>query len=95
VLAERENFTVVVVIIPWLVGNPGSYPHETAHQIVTLEAKRVGFDVLEIVHEFMKVGMGGLKISNRDVAHPNDMGHRIIAEKLSVYIRGVRPRHID
>jgi hypothetical protein len=94
-LAGKENFTVVAVIIPWLVGNPGSYSHETAHQIVTMEARRVGFDVLEIVHEFMDVGIDSIRVLENDPGHPNDIGHRIIAEKLAGYIRDRRPRNTD
>ena len=86
-LAKKENFSVVVVIFPQLVGEPNNYPHETAHKIVTLEANRVGFDVLEIIRDFMDVGMDKLKISKKDTVHPNDKGHRIAAKKLAGYIR--------
>jgi lysophospholipase L1-like esterase len=85
-LAARERFAVVVLLVPWLVGYANDYPHHVAHEIVKLEARRVGFDVLEVVQDFMDVGMENLRISKRDPVHPNERGHRIIAEKLVRYV---------
>ena len=90
-LAERERFSVVILIVPWLVGHAAnSYPHQLAHEIVKLEARRVGFDVLEVVQDFMAAGMDGLRIRKTDRAHPNERGHRIIAEKLVRYVHDKR-----
>lgn len=86
-LSKKENFTVVVLTIPRLIEVSGVYPHRTAHQIVALEAQRVGFDVVEIVDEFMNAGMDNLKISKKDPTHPNETGHRIMAQNLAGYIR--------
>ncbi len=84
--AKRGNFSVVVVIFPWLVGGEDDYPFEIPHKIVTLEARRVGFDVLEVVHDFMGMGMTDLRISRDDPAHPNGKGHKVVAESLAGYI---------
>tara|TARA_B100000809_G_scaffold87638_1_gene86093 strand:- start:12 stop:1190 length:1179 start_codon:yes stop_codon:yes gene_type:complete len=94
-LAKREDFWVVVVIFPWLVGDTSNYPYEIPHKIVSLEAKRVGFDVLEVVHDFMGIGMINLKISKNDFVHPNGVGHKVIAEKLAGYIHSKWPRHME
>jgi lysophospholipase L1-like esterase len=51
-----------------------------------LEARRVGFDVLEVVQDFMDAGMENLRISKKDMIHPNERGHRIIAENLVRYV---------
>lgn len=90
-LAKRENFSVVVLIIPLLIGDLNSYPHQTAHQIITLEAKRVGLDVIEIIQDFMDAGMSSLKMAKNDDIHPNERGHRSMAEKLAAYVFDKHP----
>jgi lysophospholipase L1-like esterase len=89
-LAARERFSVVALIFPWLVGHANYYPHQLAHEIVKLEAHRVGFDVLEVVQDFMDAGMDSLRVRKRDVIHPNERGHRIVAEKLVRYVHDKR-----
>ncbi len=86
-LAKKENFKVAIVIFPWLVGNENIYPHRMAHLITTYEAKRVGFDVIEVFDEFMAAGMENLKVSENDAIHPNHKGNEIVAKKLVKYIR--------
>lgn len=85
-LAAKERFSVVVLIIPWLVGRANDYPHQLAHEIVKLEARRTGFDIIEVVQDFMDAGMDSLRINREDLMHPNGRGHRIIAEKLVRYV---------
>lgn len=94
-LANREHFSVIVVIFPWLVENATNYPYEIPNEIVTLEAKRVGFDVLQVVHEFMDIGMINLRISKGDLIHPNAVGHKVVADKLARYIYNKWPRTKD
>jgi len=89
-LAEREQFSVVVLIFPWLVGHANSYPHQLAHEIVKLEARRAGLDTLEVLQDFMDAGMDSLRIKKTDLIHPNERGHRIVAEKLVRYVHGKR-----
>lgn len=83
-LAEKENFSVVVLTFPWLVGDSTFYPHQLAHSIVELEARRTGFDVLDMLKEFTNAGMDNLRIN--DMVHPNEKGHRLVAEKLKKYV---------
>ncbi len=85
-LAKKEKFKVVVVIFPKLILNSNNYPYETAHKIVTLEAERVGFDVIDVLNEFIEIGMSNLKISENDFVHPNYLGNKIIAKELASYI---------
>jgi len=89
-LAKREKFTVAVVIFPWLAGKAGDYPCEKPHEIIAHEARRVGFDVVEIVPDFMEIGMSNIRITGKDFIHPNGTGHRVIAEKLVEYIRNFK-----
>jgi lysophospholipase L1-like esterase len=86
-LQKNENFKVVILIFPWLVEESGIYPYETAHKIVTHEANRVGFDIVEIVDEYLEAGVENLKITKKDLVHPNDLGHRIVAQKIADYIK--------
>jgi len=86
-LGKKGNFSVVVVIFPWLVDNAKGYPFLQCHKIVTYEAHRVGFDVLEVVDDFMAVGMEKIRTRKKDLIHPNAIGHRIVAKKLTAYIR--------
>ena len=88
-LAARESSTVVVVVIPWLEGKQDDYRHGVAHQMVAMEAQRVGFDVVDLLPDFTAVGMESLRISEGDLVHPNRRGHTIAAEKLAEYIRDV------
>jgi lysophospholipase L1-like esterase len=89
-LAERELFSVVVVIFPRLIEESGDYPHKIPHKIVTMEAKRVGFDVLDVTHDFMNIGMRDLRIKETDHVHPSAVGHRVVAEQLVRYIEEQR-----
>lgn len=89
-LDGRGPFSVVIVIFPGLEGEPGRYPHEVAHRIVTHEARRVGFDVIDLLPVFMAAGMDSLKILEGDLVHPNEKGHRIVAEALARYVREKR-----
>jgi lysophospholipase L1-like esterase len=84
-LAGRESFSVVILIVPWLVDGH-TYPHQVAHEIVNLEARRVGFDTLEVLQDFMDAGIESLRISSADDVHPNAKGHQIIAAKLARFV---------
>ncbi|MBU1626516.1 SGNH/GDSL hydrolase family protein, partial [bacterium] len=85
-IAKRENFSVLIVIIPWLERDKKFYPHKAAHDIVNYEAKRDGFDVIDVLQDFLDVGFNKLKISKTDYCHPNKLGHKIISDRIVDYI---------
>lgn len=85
-ISQENGFPVVIMIIPLLLDNGGTYSHRTAHRIVEMEARRAGFDVIDLSDEYMRAGMGNLKISAGDVLHPNKAGHNIIADSLSDFL---------
>ena len=89
-LQTRDNFKVVVLIFPWLVEDSGIYPYITAHKIVTHEANRVGFVIIDIIDEYMDEGMENIRIKEKDLVHPNALGHKIVAEKLATYINNIQ-----
>lgn len=84
---SRENgFPVVIMIVPLLLDNGRAYTHGVAHRIVEMEARRSGFDTIDLTDAFMRVGMGNLRISAGDVIHPNKGGHTIMADSLYAFI---------
>jgi lysophospholipase L1-like esterase len=87
--SEAAGVKVIVMIVPWLEEEDGRYPHRVAHEIVAHEARRVGFDVLDLTTEFLQRGMESLRISSADHCHPNAEGHRIITEALLSRIKPV------
>ena len=85
-ISKENGFPVVIMIIPLLLDNGGAYSHRTAHRIVEMEARRAGFDTIDLTDEFMRAGMGNLELSLGDVIHPNKAGHTIMADSLSTFI---------
>ena len=87
--SSRENgFRVVIMIVPLLLGDRETYSHRTAHRIVELEARRAGFDTVDVTDAFMRVGVENLKTEFGDIIHPNRRGHAIMADALSEYVVG-------
>jgi lysophospholipase L1-like esterase len=78
-LSAAFGFRVSVVIIPFL-DNVDAY--EWAYEIVHHEAQRRGFNVIEVIAPFREVGVNDLTIAPHDTIHPNELGHRIIANSL-------------
>jgi lysophospholipase L1-like esterase len=85
-LAADRQFSVVVVVFPGLDPKIGEAPLSVILDIVSMEAARAGFDVVELVDEYLEVGMENLTIESRDLTHPNNKGHEIAARKLVDYI---------
>jgi lysophospholipase L1-like esterase len=86
-MAKENGFSVVVMIIPWLIPEEGRNPQSIVHRIVETEAHRAGFDTIDITSEFMGYGIEHLKITPDDPIHPNEAGHAIIADSLANYIQ--------
>jgi len=85
-ISKDNGFPVVIMIVPLLIDDGGDYSHRAAHRIVEMEARRAGFDSIDLTDKFMPAGMGNLKISLGDVLHPNKAGHAIMADSLSAFI---------
>jgi lysophospholipase L1-like esterase len=85
-ISKENGFPVVIIIVPQLLDNGGAYSHNAAHRIIEMEARRAGFDTIDLTDKFMRTGMGNLKISPGDVIHPNKTGHGIIADSLLTFI---------
>jgi lysophospholipase L1-like esterase len=85
-ISRKNGFPVVIMTVPLLLGDAGTYTHHTAHRIVEMEARRAGFDTIEVTDAFMREGMGNLKSELGDIIHPNKRGHAIMANLLSEYV---------
>jgi lysophospholipase L1-like esterase len=85
-ISKENGFPVVIMIVPLLLDNRGVYSHRGAHRIVEMEARRAGFETIDLTDEFMRAGVGNLKISVGDIIHPNKGGHTIMADSLSAFI---------
>jgi hypothetical protein len=83
------GFKVSVVIIPFL-DHVDAY--EWAYEIVHHEAQKRGFDVIEVLDLFKEVGVNDLTIAPHDTIHPNELGHRIIANAVLEFYKQAHGR---
>ncbi|HYV00277.1 MAG TPA: hypothetical protein VE977_15715, partial [Pyrinomonadaceae bacterium] len=92
-LAQENDFPVVIMIIPLLQEKAGVYPYRISHRIVELEARRAGFDTIDLTDDFRSVGMGKLTLTTGDIFHPNETGNAIMATSLATYVnQHLKPR---
>ena len=89
-LRERGGFEVVVLVIPWLNWGDDGYPYGMVHEIVAMEAARAGFPVVDPIEELARHPVESLRIKDGDYAHPNELGHGILADALRAYVTGDR-----
>ncbi len=82
-LSQKHGFRVSVVIIPYLRDDSGSY--SAAYDIIRYEARRNKFDTIDILDKFKEVNTADLQVKPDDQIHPNELGHRLIAQKLFEY----------
>jgi lysophospholipase L1-like esterase len=85
-LSKENGFPVVIMIIPLLLDNGGTYSHRAAHRIVEMEAHRAGFATIDLTDKFLRAGMGNLRPLPGEIIHPNKAGHAIMADSLSAFI---------
>lgn len=96
-LAQENGFPVVVTIIPLLHDQSGAsydqggadsrtYTHGVAHRIVEMEARRAGFDTIDLTDDFMRAGIANLTLTWGDIFHPNQTGNTIMANSLTTYV---------
>ncbi len=91
-LVAGNGGRVLVLIVPWLEQEGGAYPYQAVHAIVRYEAERASFDVLDLTAVFMTRGLESLRLSATDAFHPNQEGHRIIAQTLASFVsRTIQP----
>jgi lysophospholipase L1-like esterase len=92
-LSQEHGFRVVIMIIPLLLDTNGAYSYRVAHRIVDKESRRAGFDTIDLTDDFMRAGMGNLRLTSGDVFHPNQTGNVIMANSLTTYVnQHLKPR---
>jgi lysophospholipase L1-like esterase len=84
-IQERDGTPVLVVIVPMLV-DFDHYPFADLHRRVRAEAERNGLSTLDLLDAFSRHAASDLRLSPRDPAHPNALGHRIVAEALQRHL---------
>jgi lysophospholipase L1-like esterase len=85
-MSHDGPFPVVVAIVPWLNGDESGDPPQVVHRIVEREARRAGFDTVDLTGEFERAGMKTLRITPDDPIHPNEAGHALMAGILGRYV---------
>jgi lysophospholipase L1-like esterase len=85
-ISKENGFPVVIMIVPLLLDNDGVYSHRAAHRIVEMEARRAGFDTIDLTDDFLRAGMGNLRVSPGEIIHPNKAGNTMMADSLSAFI---------
>jgi hypothetical protein len=87
--SDLDTFLFVVRYFPRSLE---SYPYTSAHERIRKEASRYPFiRVIDLYDEFRAVGKGG-RFFSRDGVHPNELGHRMIAEAIARGLRSRRPQ---
>ena len=82
---EREHgFEVIVVLIPFLLETPETKDaYHAVYKIVEHELSRLDFRSIPVYAKFESVGFKNLLMDEKDGIHPNVLGHRLIATRLT------------
>lgn len=80
-LAKKNNITVIVIVLPQFFGDFKNYEFTEVFQAVNSITSKKGVLSIDMVQYFKGYEIKDLIISFED-AHPNKLGHRIIADVL-------------
>jgi hypothetical protein len=76
------------MVVPYMVWEDGTYRFRMVHEILKGEVERAGFTFLDPLEEFLEHSTAELRTKPGDPAHPNELGHGILAAKLRAYLLG-------
>jgi len=82
-LARAGGFPLLVLILPYLKERPCFAAHENAYLLIAGEARRRGFDVLQIAEEVRAADPLSFQVRPTDYIHYNAAGHELIAKLLA------------
>jgi lysophospholipase L1-like esterase len=86
-LRDTHGFDVVVMIISYLNEDELSKKkYQIIYNIIAHEAGREGFDVLNTYNVFSSTGFDNLLRADNDAIHPNELGHKLMADLLYQHI---------
>jgi lysophospholipase L1-like esterase len=82
---EREyGFDIMVVLIPFLLETAETRKaYHAVYKIVEHEVSRLDFRIVTLYALFESVGFKNLLMEEEDGIHPNALGHRLIATRLT------------
>ncbi len=86
-LSREAGFRVLVTIVPYLREGEQFAAFEIVYKIVRHEARRVGFEVLNLHQPFRSYGLFRLRPGDGGILHPNAEGHRLMARELFERLR--------
>lgn len=89
-LASEHDLEVIVAILPFL---RDSSSYEIVYRMVEHMASQHSFESVKLAPRLAHAGLESLQSGNGDAIHPNERGHRLIAEALEpVLARRLRER---
>jgi lysophospholipase L1-like esterase len=86
-LSQEDGFQLVVVVFPML-HDFNNYPFEQYHEQVLRLLSDLDIDHIDLLPPYSEFGADEFRILESDTWHPNDLGHKIAAEKLQAYLEG-------
>ena len=84
-ITAQDGISVLVVIFP-LLTDFESYEFVAIHEQVGNEARKRGFEVLDLYEHFRGQDAGRFRQSEQDTVHPNSAGHRSIAQWIDEHL---------
>ena len=81
-LSEEHEFDVVIAAIPQLFKEFDEYDSTYIHEFVMDLCEEKGFTCVDTLDAFSEYSVEEIIISRED-AHPNALGHRLIAEQIA------------
>jgi lysophospholipase L1-like esterase len=92
-VAEANGFEALVAVIPFLGRSEG---YEVAYRMVEHLAVAHGLEAVVLEPALAPAGLESLRARDEDPVHPNERGHRLVAEALapvvSAKLAALRPR---
>lgn len=82
-LSDAHGFAVVVVIFPYLDDAAWTEHWQLVYQIIKHEASRLNFKTVDVYDDFRAHGLANIRLRPYDNDHPNALGHKLIADRLS------------
>jgi len=84
-LSEEDGFQLVVVVFPMLYDFQ-DYPFERYHRQVLRLLNELDIDHIDLLTPYRRFDAQEFRVLENDAWHPNELGHKIAADKLQSYL---------